>query len=194
MFDLYIFDMGGVVSRNTNVGPEIAAYLEFDGGQMIEYAREDFRELTIGGISVREFVRRFSSKSGRTIEDDLLIRFFKPELDPDVVAIIDTLKNGARVVAGTNTIAPHYDIHLLRGDYDIFDIVYASHLMGLAKPDPAFYTHILEQENCSADRAVFIDDFPDNVEAARALGIRSLPFTGAEQLKKDLAALAKPAD
>jgi hypothetical protein len=165
MFDLYIFDMGGVVSRNTNVGPEIAAYLEFDGGQMIEYAREDFRELTIGGISVREFVRRFSSKSGRTIEDDLLIRFFKPELDPDVVAIIDTLK-----------------------------IVYASHLMGLAKPDPAFYTHILEQENCSADRAVFIDDFPDNVEAARALGIRSLPFTGAEQLKKDLAALAKPAD
>jgi len=194
MFDLYIFDMGGVVSRNTNVGPEIAAYLEFDGGQMIEYAREDFRELTIGEISVREFVRRFSSKSSRTIEDDLLIRFFKPELDPDVVAIIDTLKNGARVVAGTNTIAPHYDIHLRRGDYDIFDIVYASHLMGLAKPDPAFYTCILEHESCSADRAVFIDDFPENVEAARALGIGSLLFTGAEQLKKDLTALAKPAD
>jgi len=194
MFDLYIFDMGGVVSRNTNVGPEIAAYLEFDGGQMIEYAREDFRELTIGEISVREFVRRFSSKSSRTIEDDLLIRFFKPELDPDVVAIIDTLKNGTRVVAGTNTIAPHYDIHLRRGDYDIFDIVYASHLMGLAKPDPAFYTCILEHESCSADRAVFIDDFPENVEAARALGIGSLLFTGAEQLKKDLTALAKPAD
>jgi HAD superfamily hydrolase (TIGR01509 family) len=194
MFDLYIFDMGGVVSRNPNVGPEIAAYLEFDGGQMIEYAREDFRELTIGEISVREFVRRFSSKSSRTIEDDLLIRFFKPELDPDVVAIIDTLKNGARVVAGTNTIAPHYDIHLRRGDYDIFDIVYASHLMGLAKPDPAFYTCILEHESCSADRAVFIDDFPENVEAARALGIGSLLFTGAEQLKKDLTALAKPAD
>jgi FMN phosphatase YigB (HAD superfamily) len=131
MFDLYIFDMGGVVSRNANVAPDIAAYLELDG---------------------------------------------------------------TRVVAGTNTIAPHYDIHLRRGDYDIFDIVYASHLMGLAKPDPAFYTCILEHESCSADRAVFIDDFPENVEAARALGIGSLLFTGAEQLKKDLTALAKPAD
>ena len=187
MVDLYIFDMGGVVSRNTNVTPEIAAYLEFDGAKMIDYARDDFRLLTIGEISVQEFIRRFSLKSGHDLEDGLLNRFFKPELDPDVVAIIDTLKNGTRVVAGTNTIAPHYDIHLQRGDYNVFDAVYASHLVGLAKPDPAFYTYILEHEVCTADRAVFIDDFPENVEAARALGIRSLLFTDAEILKKDLA-------
>jgi HAD superfamily hydrolase (TIGR01509 family) len=187
MFDLYIFDMGGVVSRNTNVTPDIAAYLEFDGAQMMDYAREDFRELTIGEISVREFVRRFSSKSGRTIEDDLLNRFFEPELDPDVVAILETLKNGARVVAGTNTIGPHYDIHLNKGDYRVFDAVYASHLIGLAKPDPAFYTYILEHEGSSADRAVFVDDFPENIAAARALGIRSFLFTDAEKLNDDLA-------
>jgi hypothetical protein len=35
MIDLYIFDMGGVVSRNTNVAPDIAAHLEFDGAKMI---------------------------------------------------------------------------------------------------------------------------------------------------------------
>ncbi len=190
MFDLYIFDMGGVVSRNTNTAPDIAAYLEFDGAKMIEYARDDFKQLTTGKISVQEFMRRFSSKSGHAIEDDLLTRFFKPELDPDVVATIHSLKNGARVVAGTNTIGPHYDIHLKKGDYRIFDTVYASHLMGLAKPDPAFYTYILEHEGCAADRVVFIDDFPVNVEAARALGIRSFLFTDAEKLKKDLAGFA----
>ena len=179
--------MGGVVSRNTNVASDIAAYLEFDDAKMMDYARDDFRQLSTGKISVREFVRRFSSKSGRTIEDELLNRFFEPELDPEVAAIIETLKNGARVVAGTNTISPHYDMHLKKGDYRIFDAVYASHLMGLAKPDPAFYTYILEHEVCTADRAVFIDDFPENVEAARALGIRSLLFTDAEILKKDLA-------
>lgn len=189
MFNLYIFDMGGVVSRNTNAAPDMAAHFEFDGTKTIDFAREDFRQLTTGKISVEEFVRRFSFKRGHTAEDGLLDRFFEPELDPDVAAIIDTLKNGARVVAGTNTIGPHYEIHLRKGDYRIFDAVYASHLIGLAKPDPAFYTYILEQEGCPADRAVFIDDVPANVEAARPLGIRSLVFTGAENLKSDLATL-----
>jgi glucose-1-phosphatase len=187
MVDLYIFDMGGVVSRNTHAAPDMAAYLEFDGAKMIEYARDDFRELTTGRISEQEFVLRFGLRSGLPVEEDLLNRFFDPELDPDVVATIRTLKNGARVVAGTNTISPHYQIHLQKGDYRLFDAVYASHLMGLAKPDPAFYTYILKHEGCSADRAVFADDIPENVEAARTLGIRSLLFADAEQLNRDLA-------
>ena len=191
MFKLYIFDMGGVVSRNTNVAPEISANLEFDGAKMIEYARDDFRALTTGKITIREFTRRFSLKSARTIEDDLLTRFFDPELDRDVVATIDGLKNNARVVVGTNTISPHYRLHLQKGDYEIFDAVYASHLMGLAKPDPAFYTYILDQEGCSAEQAVSIDDVQANVEAAGRLGIRAIVFTDAEKLEKDLAALTR---
>jgi putative hydrolase of the HAD superfamily len=191
---LYIFDVGGVVSQNTNVAPDIAAHLEFDGAKMIDFARDDFRELTTGRISVEEFTRRFSLKSGRVIEVDLLNRYFHPELDPAVVKIIDTLKPENRVVAGTNTIGPHYDLHRQQGDYEIFDAVYASHLIGLAKPDPAFYTHILDQEQYPAERAVFIDDVQANVDAAQALGIRSLLFSGAEQLEKDLAALAEIAD
>ncbi len=194
MFQLYIFDMGGVVCRNTNVAPEISAYLEFDGAKLIEYVRDDFEALTTGAISVEEFTRRFSLKSGRPIEYDLLDRFFHPELDLDVVATIDTLKNGARVVAGTNTITPHYNIHLQKGDYKIFDAVYASHLIGLAKPDPSFYTYILDQEGCPPEQTVFIDDFSANVEAAGNLGIRSFVFTDADQLKKDLAALKRSAN
>jgi putative hydrolase of the HAD superfamily len=185
--DLYIFDIGGVVSRNTNVAPEIAAHLEFDGAKMIEFARDDFRLLTTGKISAEEFVRRFAVKSGRPIQDDLLNRFFHPELNPGVVAIINALRNGARIVAGTNTIGPHYEIHRERGDYRIFDAVYASHLIGLAKPDPAFYTYILERERCPADRAVFVDDIRKNVEAARSLGICSFLFSDAKRLKEDLA-------
>jgi len=194
MFQLYIFDMGGVVSRNTNVAPVISAYLELDGAKLIEYVRDDFEALTTGAISVEEFTRRFSLKSGRPIEGDLLDRFFHPELDPDVVATIDTLKNGARVVVGTNTITPHYRIHLQNGDYEIFDGVYASHLMGLAKPDPSFYTYILDQEGCPPEQAVFIDDLPANVEAAGNLGIHSFVFTDTDRLKKDLAALKRSAN
>ena len=86
--------MGGVVSRNTNAAPDMAAHFEFDGTKTIDFAREDFRQLTTGKISVEEFVRRFSFKRGHTAEDGLLDRFFEPELDPDVAAIIDTLRKG----------------------------------------------------------------------------------------------------
>jgi putative hydrolase of the HAD superfamily len=189
MKKLYIFDMGGVVSQNTNVTAEVSAYLEFDGAKMLDYARDDFKELTKGRISVQEFTRRFSLKSGRTIEDELLSKFFDPKLDRDVVAIIERLKNGARVVVGSNTITPHYDIHLQKGDYQFFDAVYASHLMGLAKPDPAFFTYILDREGFSPEETAFVDDLPANVEAARGLGICSFVFTDAAKLKKDLTAL-----
>ena len=191
MFRLYIFDMGGVVSQNTNVAPEIAAHLDFNGAKMIEFAGDDSIALTTGAISAGEFTRRFSVKSGRTFEEDLLTRFFDPELDLEVVAVIEELKKQARVVTGTNTITPHYDLHLQKGHYEIFDAVYASHLIGLAKPDPAFYSYILDQERCSAEQAVFIDDVQTNVRAAETLGIRSLLFTGAEQLKKDLNSLVR---
>lgn len=193
MFRLYIFDMGGVVSRNANVAPEFAEYLEFDGAKMIDSVRDDFTALTTGTISTEEFTRRFSARSGRMIEEELLIRFFDPELDREVVAIIEGLKHQGRVVAGTNTIAPHYDVHQKRGDYDMFDAVYASQLIGLAKPDPAFYSYILDQERCLPGQAVFIDDVGDNVKAAERLGIHALLFTEADQLKNDLSALEKSA-
>jgi hypothetical protein len=48
------------------------------------------------------------------------------------------------VVAGTNTLDVHYRIHAELGDYEAFAHTYASHLIHVAKPDPAFYRHILD--------------------------------------------------
>ena len=90
------------------------------------------------------------------------------------------------MVAGTNTIEPHYRAHLRRGDYEVFDAVYASNRMGLAKPDPAFYTFILEREGCEPREAVFVDDMEVNVEAAAKLGIEAFLFAGAAKLAGEL--------
>ena len=94
-------------------------------------------------------------------------------------------------MVGTNTIEPHYLVHSRNGDYDIFDRVYASHQIGLVKPDPAFYTYILEREVCAPEESVFVDDAGENVAAARKLGIHGLLFTDAAKLRCDLAALKR---
>ncbi len=51
--------------------------------------------------------------------------------------------------------------------------VYASYQIGVRKPHEGFFLHILNDLGLSTDEVVFIDDQPANLDAARALGIRS---------------------
>jgi putative hydrolase of the HAD superfamily len=188
---LFIFDMGGVVSRNTNVFVPVAEHLGLTPQRLRELAGDALTRLITGRISVAEFWDIFSKRSGREIGEDLLARFFHPTQDPEVVALVEELHGRGRVVVGTNTVEPHYRIHRDRGDYAPFDAVYASHRMGLAKPDPAFYDYILRQEGFSAREAVFTDDLPENVQAAAALGIRTFHFQSAAELKRKIGQLLR---
>jgi putative hydrolase of the HAD superfamily len=43
--------------------------------------------------------------------------------------------------------------------------------VGFAKPDPRIYTHTLQLLGAAAGESLFVDDVPENVEAARALGM-----------------------
>jgi putative hydrolase of the HAD superfamily len=62
----------------------------------------------------------------------------------------------------------------------------------LIKPDPAIYEHTLRGLGVPAAEALFVDDREINVEAARALGIRSIQFQSTAQLKKELEVLGFP--
>jgi putative hydrolase of the HAD superfamily len=188
---LFIFDMGGVVSRNTNVFIPVAAHLGLPLERLRELAGDALAGLIAGKISVTEFWGTFSKRSGLEVREDLLARFFHPSQDPEVVALVEELRGRGRVVVGTNTIDSHYRIHLEQGDYEPFAAVYASHRMGLAKPDPAFYSYILRQEGCSAREAFFTDDLPENVRAAAAVGIRAFAFRGAAELRERIEELLR---
>jgi HAD superfamily hydrolase (TIGR01509 family) len=191
MLKLYIFDMGGVVSLNTDVGGKIAERLGLETGKLWDLMQEEIVSLMAGTITAEEFWRGFSSKSGKRVDEDLWALTFQPRPNREVIETIHQLKREARVVAGTNTIEPHYLIHSGNGDYEVFDRVYASNKIGLVKPDPAFYTYILEAEGCVSTETVFVDDAEENVEAARKLGIHGLRFEGAAKLRRDLAALKR---
>jgi len=168
--------MGGVVSRFIDAIPLISRHLDIDNEALINTAREEFDLLTEGRITTRTFWDRFSCRSGKPVVEELFGKFFKPALDPLVVGLIERLKKSSRVVCGTNTIEPHYEIHQRLGHYGIFHAVYASHRMGVAKPDPEFFRFILEAEETAAAEAFFIDDDEKNVLSARGLGMESVHF------------------
>ncbi len=61
--------------------------------------------------------------------------------------------------------------------------------MGLLKPDPQFFHHILSQLGEVPSDCVFIDDTQEHVESARGVGITSLLFTSNDDLQKGLTAI-----
>ena len=70
-----------------------------------------------------------------------------------------------------------------------FDGVVISGALRIAKPDPSIYRHLLERYALRPEDTVFIDDAPRNIDAAAALGMRAIRFTGAEALRAELIAL-----
>ena len=53
----------------------------------------------------------------------------------------------------------------------LFEKAYVSHEMGYVKPQPEIYQTVLRQSNLIPQQTVFIDDVPENLEAATRQGI-----------------------
>jgi putative hydrolase of the HAD superfamily len=69
-----------------------------------------------------------------------------------------------------------------------FDARVWSYQLGIAKPDPEIYRHILKELGVEAGEALFLDDKQVNVDAALALGMKALLFSTVEALRADLIA------
>ena len=60
----------------------------------------------------------------------------------------------------------------------LFEYWFTSGEIGLRKPDPQIYRHMLEELRLPAKEVVFVDDRIANVDAAASLGLTSLHFCG----------------
>jgi 2-haloacid dehalogenase len=67
-----------------------------------------------------------------------------------------------------------------------FDGLVISGEIGICKPDPAIFRHLIERYRLDAGRTVFIDDLQRNVDVARTLGLEAIRFEGADRLRADL--------
>lgn len=72
------------------------------------------------------------------------------------------------------------------GLLDLFDVVVISAEVGLLKPDPRIYRLALERLRVPPPMAAFVDDLPENVEAARALGLYGIRFQDTEAALRQL--------
>lgn len=68
-----------------------------------------------------------------------------------------------------------------------FDQLTWSCELNLVKPEPEIYRHTLKKLGVQAEEALFLDDLPHNVEAARSVGMHAIQFRDVATLRDDLA-------
>jgi putative hydrolase of the HAD superfamily len=90
---------------------------------------------------------------------------------------------GLRCYLATNQ-AEHRGVHMRDelGYAGLFDGAFYSYEMRVAKPDPAYFRFIVDALGVAPERLLFLDDRPDNVEAARSVGMRAEVWSYHEDL------------
>jgi putative hydrolase of the HAD superfamily len=72
---------------------------------------------------------------------------------------------------------------------DAFDPLILSPEVGLVKPNPAIFRQALVRAEALPAQTVFVDDFPENADAARGLGMQAVVFRTAAQAREDVSRL-----
>ena len=110
---------------------------------------------------------------------------------PGTVELLRELHtDGVRLLALTNWSAETFPHALARFVFlALFEGILVSGVERVAKPDPRVFRLLVERYQLDPAATVFVDDARRNVAAAAEAGLRTLLFTGADQLRRDLSRL-----
>jgi len=114
------------------------------------------------------------------------------ELDQAALALVQQVRSWAKVVLVTNaTTRLSADLARL-GLEQAFDAVVNSSEVGSAKPNARIFQVALERAGVDRARSLFVDDMRGHVEAARALAIPALHFSGVDALRTAIEQQLRP--
>ena len=107
---------------------------------------------------------------------------------PGMREVINALRNRGHEIYGlTNWSMETFPAARERfGILQMIDRYVVSGAEGLVKPDARLFRVLLDRYHLQAEECVFVDDNPDNVAAANALGMEGIVFAGADSLRKYL--------
>ena len=188
-----VFDLGNVLVR---WDPVAIVRSVIDGPWAVRlaehlFAHPDWVSVDRGTLTLEQAAERAIE---RTDVDDAIIHAafaaVAPSLQPlpESVALLDAVvAQGHSLYALSNM--GHVSADYLQRQASFwpkFKDVVISARVGLVKPEPAIFELMLAQFGLAAHECLFIDDSLDNVQAAQALGIDAIHFTGASQCRDEL--------
>jgi len=197
-----IFDIGGVLIRTIDRAPRQAL------AEQLGMTAQALEELVFGGDSGRQAQLGKLDESaqwayacqqvGWPLEQvaEFRAQFFGGDrFDTELLEYIRHLHQNYKTGIISNAMSETRA--LIEGPWKmggLFDAIVLSGEVGVMKPDPRIYQAALQQLGVQAKQAVFIDDFPHNIDGARAVGMHGIHFGSPEQVITELAVLLAGAD
>lgn len=193
------FDFGGVIT--TSPFQAFATYERKTGlpeGAIREvnstnpddnaWARLERNELT-----AEEFTPVFEAEAaslGYKLDGAAVLRLLTGEIRPSMVEAIRRLgQAGYGLACLTNNFAAAETGKAAASRAEVlalFDHVVESSIVGVRKPEEAFYQHALTVASVSADQVVFLDDLGVNLKPARQMGMTTIKVVSLHQALLDL--------
>ena len=156
------------------------------------FAHPDWIELDRGTLDESEALLRFATRTGATPElVRRLVDASKTSLAPmpDSLALLEELRRTGATRLYVLSNMSHATWEYLEPRHDFwkgFDGLVISARIGMVKPEPGIYRHLLSTFGLAPEETVFFDDRADNVAGARAERIRSFVYEGAAKARARL--------
>jgi glucose-1-phosphatase len=184
-----IFDLGGIfLSLNYQLTKDAFIALgikDFDEHFTQHHANDLFERLEKGKISEIDFYDELRQATGLQASNEAIKTAWNAMLlgfVPEKIEWLKSIKQRYNVYLFSNTNQIHYDAFMDLYVRDIgtndfnthFIKAYYSQYMGLRKPYPESFQHILDEQNLLAAETLFIDDTEKNIVAANELGLQTI--------------------
>lgn len=177
---LIIFDCFGVVFGE--VAP-VFFRNHFPAEQAAPLKEKFFIPADLGLVTYDELFDDISKELGMNKADVLKEWNSIIHLNEEIIPVIKELKKSADVILLSNAVESFveriFEEHKIT---DLFDRIFISCYLKMAKPDPAIYQYAVSQMNKEYDEIYMIDDNIKNVENLHEIGIKGIQYKNIESL------------
>lgn len=194
------FDLGNVL-LDFDWARAIPRFAEYNGGdeqRILDFLRDPVHvKFEEGRVTPQQFYDDFVSRTGVKVSYEVFGAIWS-----DIFVEIETttellgeLSHRYALYLVSNTNALH--VEHVEARYDFFKIFqkrFYSQELKLRKPDPQVYHVMLEQARVTVPQALLVDDRPENIASARAIGMQTFLASSPQATRAELEKLLLKAE
>lgn len=188
------WDIGGVILTNgwdSRARREAAETFHLDWEEFQDRHDLSFPAFDSGNVSLNEYLDRtlFYRPRGFTREEFTAFMFAQSKEYPESRAVLEAAARTGKYFIGAVNNEPlelnEYRIEAFRLRRD-FQVFFSSCYLHARKPEEMIFRIALEVTQRPAPECLFIDDRPLNLENPRRLGMNTIHYQSAAQLREEL--------
>jgi putative hydrolase of the HAD superfamily len=158
------------------------------------FQHDDWLEMDRGTLDEAAVVRRSAARMRRPVAElNAMFDHLRAALVPiaPTVALVEELRGRGYKLYGLSNMSETIFAYLKSrySFFALFDGIVVSAAVKHLKPEPGIYEQLRAHHGLDFAESVFLDDMPQNVEAARRLGLRAIRVETPEQARRDLTTL-----